>query len=273
MTNSYKYEFVRNSFYDFLQDERDRIIEELFNYCSDLNDLARPIEIGEDKNKGKTGKLQKVSIIDCQDVIDRNVLSDNNLKKGIERIWRINLEKEVKGSEGFKTSAKTTEIALLILKKRRSSKYTLYVILIELKTQLTIKEFTESRRKKDKDEKAGQLRAIAEKFRCSINRMCMLLTLNNHKNPTRGFANDDISIEFKGVIFYNTSSIDESKIEKNSDDEKMYRILQRENNLLTLKTILDRKDKMEIRFFRNKNTKLESMSIEFQEILEQLNII
>ncbi|MBP0016452.1 MAG: hypothetical protein J7647_02710 [Cyanobacteria bacterium SBLK] len=268
--NEKNYDSIRQKFYKFLREQE--IIIELCDFSNGCNDLNEPIEIEEKKNRNKnkknTTKLQKVIIA------DRNCILDS--QPDIERIWRIELEKEIKGLEGFKTEAKTTEIALLILKKRRTKegtrKYTLYIILIELKTTLTIKESLESRSRKIKD-KAGDLGSIANKFRCSMNRMYMLLTLNDHRNSNQGFQKDDIDIEFKGLIFYNTDSIDESKIEENSYDRQMYKILKQEDNLLRFQTLLYPEDKIAIEFIKNQDSKPKSMSIEFQEILEKLNII
>lgn len=282
---SKSYNKIRQDYHQYLKNKK--IVQELFSFFSGINKLNDPIEIEE---KNQNAKLKKVSLINCNDTIAPNKASRNEQKEGIERIWRINLEQSV---GGFTTGEKTTEIALLILKKKEAE-YKLYVIFIELKSTLKIKEAPKPKRDKKRSNsklssknsranlqsnsqketppKAGELRSIADKFKGSMNRMYMLLTLNNHKNSDMGFQNDKISIDFKGLVFYNTKLIDESKLE-NKRDRQMYRILKKEERLLSCDTILDAKDKITIAFIQNKEPKSEEIEIEFQEILEQLNII
>jgi hypothetical protein len=90
------------------------------------------------------------------------------------RIWRINLEKEIKG---ISTANKTGEIALAILK----DKY-LNVYIIELKS--TIKDKT--------------LKEIQGKIEDSISRFYFLLSLNSDKDHER-FKN--LKIRFIALIF------------------------------------------------------------------------
>ncbi|MFM7367408.1 MAG: hypothetical protein ACKO2Z_06315, partial [Sphaerospermopsis kisseleviana] len=112
----------------------------------------------------------------------------------VERIWKINLEKPI---PGIATSSKTTECAVLVLKKYESS-YRLNILLIELKSSIDNKE----------------LERISEKFSCAMSRVYMLLVLNNHLNPKQGYHEEEIYIDFKGILFYQTFS-ERKKLEEN----------------------------------------------------------
>ena len=146
---------VRKEFQKALAKEQ--IIEEI--------PLNEQIEVEE--TKAKKSKLKKVCIEN---------LDYSEPKSKVIKIWRVNLEKE---SAGISTKGKTTEIALLILQKYpESSNYRLNVILIELKESIQPKETS----KKTRD---STLEEIEQKIRDSLNRIYMLLTLNNHKNQKK----------------------------------------------------------------------------------------
>jgi len=196
---------------------KEQIIEEI--------PLNEQIEVTE--TKAKKSKLKKV----CIENLD---YSDSKSK--VIKIWRVNLEKEY---FGISTIGKTTEIALIVLQQYSESSYRLNIILIELKESLQPKETS----KKTRD---STLEEIEQKIRYSMNRMYMLLTLNNHSNSKKGYQNSTISIAFKAAIFYNR---DEMKDKDDGTDS--YKILNnlKTNKLITCSTILRQQDKTKIDFF------------------------
>ncbi len=209
---------------------KEQIIEEI--------PLNEQIEVEE--TKAKKSKLKKV----CIENLD---YSDEKSK--VIKIWRVNLEKEY---YGISTVGKTTEIALLVLQQYfENSNYRLSIILIELKESLQPKETS----KKTRD---STLEEIEQKIRDSMNRMYMLLTLNNHSNSKKGYQNSTISIAFKAAIFYNRDEM------KNKDDgTESYKILNnlKTNKLVTCSTILRQQDKSKIYFFPKQPRDLEENRI------------
>jgi hypothetical protein len=178
----------------------------------------------EVEEKNSDAKLKKVSIEE---------LNYSDDKSKVDRIWKINLEKEI---FGISTKDKTPECAILVLQKYESS-YKLNILLVELKSSISNKD----------------LRPIGEKFQCAMSRIYMLLVLNNHLNSIQGYNESEIYIDFKGILFYQNFS-DKSKFtEKNNEKlySQMYDILQTpgKSHLLTCQTILRDQDKINIKCF------------------------
>lgn len=208
------------------------------------------IEI-EDKNsskiKGKNSfpKLKKLSI---------HELNFQDKKSVIEAIWRVNLELLI---PGISTQGKTVEVALMILQKFETGDYTLNVCLIEMKSSL------QPRREEEKDGKItiepSSLTDIKEKIECSMNRMYMLMSLNNHQNR-KGYSGVNIDIKFKGIIIFNRHKL------SSSDDSDLYKIFispekTKKSRLLTVHTILGDLNKIEIKFFPRENNQSEEHRI------------
>lgn len=178
----------------------------------------------EVEEKNSEAKLKKVSIEE---------LNYSDDKSKVDRIWKINLEKEI---FGISTKDKTPECAILVLQKYESS-YKLNILLIELKSSISNKD----------------LGKIGEKFQCAMSRIYMLLVLNNHLNSIQGYHESEIYIDFKGILFYQNFS-DKSKLtEKNNEKlySQMYDILKTpgKSHLLTCQTILRDQDKINIKCF------------------------
>jgi len=176
----------------------------------------------EEKNSG--AKLKKISIEE---------LNYSDDKSKVDRIWKINLEKEI---FGISTKDKTPECAILVLQKYESS-YKLNILLIELKSSISNKD----------------LGKIGEKFQCAMSRIYMLLVLNNHLNSIQGYNESEIYIDFKGILFYQNFSDKSQFTEKNNEKlySQMYDILKTpgKSHLLTCQTILRDQDKITIKCF------------------------
>ena len=199
---------------------KEQIIEEI--------PLNEQIEVEE--TKAKKSKLKKV----CIENLD---YSDSKSK--VIKIWRVNLEKEY---YGISTIGKTTEIALLVLQYFLKGSYRLNIILIELKESLQPKETNPKTR-------YSTLQDIKEKIKHSMNRMYMLLTLNNHENLEKGYQNNTLYIQFKAAIFYNRNEIKNQ--EDANDATDLYEILNKPNinKLIGCSTILSDPDKISVEFF------------------------
>lgn len=212
---------LRNEFHKALAKEG--IIEEI------LVDDEGCIEVEE---KSETAKLKKVEI---------NELNYSDRKSKVERIWRVNLEKEI---PGISTGSKTTEVALLVLQKFSERNYKLNVILIELKSSLQNSSLVE----------------IKEKLRATTNRMYMLMSLNNHANPERGYDFATINLNLKAAIFYNKNNTQPDKI-REEDEVEVYNILSKttRSGLLFCSTLLNYDDKIEIKFFDKPNVALKDL--------------
>ncbi|MDY7048705.1 MAG: hypothetical protein RPG89_08820, partial [Microcystis panniformis WG22] len=120
--------------------------------------------------------------------------NDKNISTEVDKIWVINLEKEL---PSIYTSGKKSEKAILILQRKvddagKILNYHLQICLIELKASLH-----------PKNDKESTLKQIAGKFQSGMNRIYMLLTLNNHANPQKNYQNAQIFVQFRGIIFYN----------------------------------------------------------------------
>ncbi|MEA5552508.1 hypothetical protein VB713_16320 [Anabaena cylindrica UHCC 0172] len=184
------------------------------------------IEITEDSS---TAKLKKVCV---------HELNYCDEKSQVERIWKINLEKNI---PGISTSSKTTECAILVLQKYESS-HRLNIILIELKSSIDNKE----------------LEKIEEKFSSAMSRVCMLLVLNNHLNLKQGYNEEEIYLDFKGILFYKTFS-EKRKLEGDRNSQ-LYLILKNYNKsgILTCQTILTDQDKIKVQCFCHQDNDLET---------------
>jgi hypothetical protein len=195
----------------------------------------------EVEEKNDDAKLKKVSIEE---------LNYSDDKSKVDRIWKINLEKEI---FGISTKDKTPECAILVLQKYESS-YKLNILLVELKSSISNKD----------------LRPIGEKFQSAMSRIYMLLVLNNHLNSIQGYNESEIYIDFKGILFYQNFS-DKSKFtEKNNEKlySQMYDILQTpgKSHLLTCQTILRDQDKINIKCFCQQD---EEIRISLQSLLSK----
>ncbi|NES02274.1 MAG: hypothetical protein F6K22_05130 [Okeania sp. SIO2F4] len=165
---------LRNEFHSALAKEK--LVEEILLVDNEF------IEIREEREKTPSLKLVKIT-----------ELSYVDQKSKVEKIWRVNLEKQI---PGISTSGKTTEVALLVLQKYlESDTYRLNIILIELKSSL------QSRKTKSGKILSSSLEEIQEKFWDTMNRMYMLLTLNNHGNENRSYSHASIHIDFKAGVF------------------------------------------------------------------------
>lgn len=193
--------------------------------------------------------------------------NDKNISTEVDKIWVIDLEKEL---PGISASGKTPEKAILVLQRKvddgnKILNYHLQICLIELKASLQPK----------KDDKESTLKQIAGKFQSGMNRIYMLLTLNNHANPQKGYQNTQIFVQFKGIIFYNRNSIKDSDIAKENDrdydssESTLYKIFSQTttSNLLTLETLLEERDKIVVRFIQNPGQTQNSMTIKLKDLL------
>jgi hypothetical protein len=196
----------------------------------------------EVKEGGNGAKLKKVSI---------EKLNYSDDKSKVDRIWKINLEKEIeKEIFGISAKNKTPECAILVLQKyeiENKISYKLNILLIELKSSISNQD----------------LRPIGEKFQCAMSRIYMLLVLNNHLNLTKGYSKEEIHIDFKGILFYQNFS-DKSKFtEKNNEKlySQMYDILRTpgKSHLLTCRTILRDQDKINIKCFCQQDEEIISL--------------
>jgi len=190
------------------------------------------IEIEE---KIDTAKLKKV-------FIQKLNYSDNKSK--VERIWKIDLEKDI---PGISTSGATPECAILVLQKYESS-YRLSIILIELKSSID-------------NEKLNNIR---NKFSCAMSRIYMLLVLNNHLNLTKGYSEEEIYIDFKGILFYKENNL------KGEYDREFYEIFNNPklSGLLNCKTIL-RNDVIKVKCFQQLHNLEQEIRVNLQLLLSK----
>ena len=227
---------LRQEFHQAL--EKQGFIEEI---CLSQDEY---IEILETNNSD----LKKV-VINYLQLSSKN---DKNISTEVDKIWVINLEKEL---PGISASGKTPEKAILVLQRKVNDagkilNYHLQICLVELKASLQAKKGKES-----------TLKQLAGKFQSGMNRIYMLLTLNNHANPQKNYQDTEIFVHFRGIIFYNRNEIKDSDIAKenqrdyNSSESTLYKILSQstESNLLTLETLLEERDKIVVRFIKNPN--------------------
>ena len=227
---------VRNEFHQALSN---------VNLIQEISLDSESIEIEE---KSKTAKLKQVKIAE---------LNYANQKSKIEKIWRINLEEEILG---ISTTGKTTEVALLVLQKYlESNSYRLNIILVELKSSL------QPRKIKPGKVIGSSFDQIEEKFRGSMNRMYMLLTLNNYGNPDKNYHQSSIYIRFKGAIFYDRNEIKEVDI-KNDNEKIFYDIFEGKGNILECETLLRYRDKIQAKFFSGMDNQ-GSITVKMEDLL------
>ncbi|GEA28380.1 hypothetical protein MiAbW_02955 [Microcystis aeruginosa NIES-4325] len=142
--------------------------------------------------------------------------------------------------------------------------YHLQICLVELKASLQAK--------KDKE---STLKQIAGKFQSGMNRIYMLLTLNNHANPQKNYQDTEICVHFRGIIFYNRNEIKDSDIAKenepdyNRGESTLYKILSQSttSNLLTLETLLEERDKIVVKFIKNTNQNQNYITVGLKDLL------
>lgn len=172
-------------------------------------------EIIEITESSKGAKLKKV-------FIQKLDYSDNKSK--VEKIWKIDLQKNL---SGISTSGATPECAILVLQKYESI-YRLKILLIELKSSIDNEKLEE----------------IRNKFSCAMSRIYMLLVLNNHLNLTKGYSEEEIYIDFKGILFYIKNNL------KGEYDREFREIFNHDSSgSLTCETILNKEDKIKVKFF------------------------
>jgi hypothetical protein len=190
--------------------------------------------------------------------------NDKNISTEVDKIWVINLEKEI---PGISASGKTPEKAILVLQRKvddagKILNYHLQICLIELKASLQAK--------KDKE---STLKQIAGKFQSGMNRIYMLLTLNNHANPQKNYQNAQIFVQFRGIILYNRNEISdiakENEQDYNLSESTLYKILSQptKSDLLTLETLLEERDKIVVRFIQNPNQNQNYITIGLKDLL------
>jgi hypothetical protein len=184
----------------------------------------------------------------------------------VKGVWKVNLEMEIAGISSKNTS-KTPEAALLVLTKRENdANYILHIFLVELKSSLQDSKIEKSKplgyiecdkcgnkivKKTDNnisERKPSTLEDCERKLKAGMNRLYMLLSLNEYKNDNN-FNNTTIMIKFKGIIAYKKNQTTKD------DNTELYQILQGNisNQLLTCKTIFTDKDKIKI-YFSNHET-------------------
>ncbi len=201
-------------------------------FIEEIVDFSQSILIKED---GKSASLTKVEI----DISNAKTL-------GIEKIWRVNLEKELVGIS-TKSYFRTPEVGLLFLQKKNENKYLLHVILVEMKSSLTDSEIKKNS-DKTTSHKKGELETIPEKFQAGMNRMYLYLAIKK----VTGFEKNNIFVDFQGLIFYA-----KNKISKASESQ-LYPILKNnpQKGLLTVESILDSQDKIKVCFFNQHSISL-----------------
>jgi hypothetical protein len=97
--------------------------------------------------------------------------------------------------------------------------------------------------------------------------------LNNHNNPDKGYEGKDIKIHFKGIIFYNKAIINENQNQSPTElttERDLLKILLENNsqyNPLVIKTFLNDKDKIGIKFLKNPNEDTDKMEISIQNLI------
>jgi hypothetical protein len=212
MSKNYYLDSYKNPGGFFLRDELHKaLVKEEFIVEIPITE-DEIIEITESSNDAK---LKKV-------FIQKLNYSDNKSK--VEKIWKIDLEKDI---PGISTRSGTPECAILVLQKYESS-YRLKILLIELKSSID-------------DEKLEEIR---NKFSCAMSRIYMLLVLNNHLNLTKGYSEEEIYIDFKGILFYIKNNL------KGEYDREFHEIFNHDSSgSLTCETILNKEDKIKVKFF------------------------
>lgn len=196
----------------------------------------------------------------------------------IEGIWEINLEYNDENYPGLAMQqGSTPEKAILILQKRINqdgdiSNYHLSIILVELKESLQPRKGTK------KDIKPSTLQKVYRKFKCAMNRMYMLLSINNH-STRKPYQDKSIYVTFQGIIFYNRNEIKDCDIPLENDirnrydchESNLYDILtnRARSRTLVIKTIVEPNDKIEVQFIQNPKPERDQMTIPLKNLLDR----
>lgn len=180
----------------------------------------------------------------------------------VRGLWKVNLEKEIAGVS-TKNYFKTPEIALLILTEESEDNYHLHIVLIELKSSLKDDKLKKSSNPKTKPKyEPSTLTTCEEKFKNAVNRLYLLLSLNDIKNHKIFQHYKSISIEFKGLIFYKNNKV------KKDDDTELYQILTKilsqtkisqNDRTFIFPSILDAQEKMIIDFRTQEKITLQAL--------------
>lgn len=159
----------------------------------------------------------------------------------VREIWRVELEKTV---EGLSTSSSTPEIALLVLSEETGvNRLKMTIILIELKSSLQDSKLSADKKKW----KPSTLEQCLAKFQAAMNRLYMLVSIRDY-NQEKDLQNHTIGLVFKGIVCFNKDEI------TRADGTDLYPILKKITpNLLTCKTLLSDKDKINIVFYEKKD--------------------
>jgi hypothetical protein len=183
----------------------------------------------------------------------------------IEKIWRVNLENIIQENKlglGVSQQSSTCECVLIILTKSDQDKhYNMNIFLIELKNNI------------NNSDNLRVFKKLVGKISSNMNIMYLFLTLNNHNNPDKGYEGKDIKINFKGIIFYNKAIIngnqDQSPTELITERDLLKILLENNSqyNPLVIKTFLNDKDKIGIKFFKNPNEDTDEMEISIQDLI------
>ncbi len=158
--------------------------------------------------------------------------TNETARQTVTEVWVFDLEKE---KRGYKTSGKTTECAILVFINGENEDE-IMVLLPELKTSLTTNK---------------TLSHCEEKFKDTINRLYMLLLATNDREASENDLKNT-KITFKGFIFYQNDIINATT----EAESELFRIKTNENakGLATFATILNEKDKIEIKFYKTDKT-------------------
>jgi hypothetical protein len=239
-------------------------------------------------NRFETNSLVTEIIFSCDDEIkiterkntDTNKLKTviiNNLNTGkisetirIKKMWQVNLEtmiQENKLALRVSQQSSTCECALIILTKSDQDEYyNMNICLIELKNNI------------NNSDDLRMFKQLVGKISSNMNIMYLFLTLNNHNNhnnPDKGYEGKDIKVNFKGIIFYNKATINENQDQFPSPtdlptERNLLDILLKRNseyNPLVIKTFLNDKDTIGIKFFKNPNEDTDEMEVSIQDLI------
>ena len=150
---------------------------------------------------------------------------------------------------------------IILTKSDQDEHYNMNIFLIELKNNI------------NNSDNLRMFKKLVGKISSNMNIMYLFLTLNNHNNPDKGYEGKDIKINFKGIIFYNKAIIngnqDQSPTELTTERDLLKILLENNSqyNPLVIKTFLNDKDKIGIKFFKNPNEDTDEMKISIQDLM------
>ncbi|MEG3438232.1 hypothetical protein V0288_13970 [Pannus brasiliensis CCIBt3594] len=238
-------------------------LRQQFHHALDEEGFVQEIPITESST---------IEIIESSDdsKLKKVTLEDLAFSPEVDKIWTIDLES--KKYPGLSTGDATPEKAILILQKKMDGdiilNYHLVICLVELKSSLQSGQLS-----KDKT-----LKQIYKKFQCAMNRMYMLLTLNNHANPQKNYQDKEIHIRFRGLIFYNNNDIKKNDITDlnsrayhDNEEGSLYEILTDPDRrkILSLSTLILDRDGIEIKFIQNPDRTQDQMTIPLKDLLDR----